>query len=90
MKAWAATLDPTGKSGIRFLADPSGEFTSALDLAFTNKGIFGEGVRSKRYALEVEGGKVVVVHVEPDGTGVDGECSDFLLFVRKRRGECTN
>ena len=57
---------------IRFLADPSGEFTSALDLSFENKGVFG-GSRSKRYAIEVEDGKVEKIHVEPDGTGVDGK-----------------
>ncbi|MCJ1331539.1 hypothetical protein MMC10_008230 [Thelotrema lepadinum] len=79
MKAWATSLDPTSKSGIRFLADPSATFTRALDLSFTNKTIFGEGPRSKRYALEVEDGKVVGVHVEPDGTGVDGECSVSLI-----------
>ena len=56
---------------IRFLADPAGEFTRTLDLAFDGGAVFG-GDRSKRYALVVEDGKVKQVHVEPDNTGVDG------------------
>lgn len=72
MKAWGASLDPSGKSGIRFLADTDpGEYTRALDLAFDGKAIFG-GDRSKRYAIVVKDGKVESLHVEPDNTGVDG------------------
>jgi len=58
-------------SQIRFLGDPTGKFTGALDLAFDGSAIFG-GPRSKRYAMEVEGGKVKSLHVEPDNTGLDG------------------
>lgn len=57
---------------IRFVGDPTGEFTKALDLGFDAYAIFG-GVRSKRYALVVENGKVKSVHVEPDNTGTSGE-----------------
>jgi hypothetical protein len=71
MGAWGTTLDPTGKSGIRFLADPHGELTSALDLSFDGAAIFGNA-RSKRYALVVENGKVTQAHVEPDNTGLNG------------------
>lgn len=72
MGAWATALDPTGSSGIRFLADPHGALTSALDLSFDSAAIFGNA-RSKRYALVVEDGKVVQAHVEPDNTGLNGE-----------------
>lgn len=72
MKAWASTLDPSNASGIRFLADPKAEFTTALDLAFDGTAIFGQP-RSKRYALVVEDGKVKEAHVEPDNTGMSGE-----------------
>jgi hypothetical protein len=41
------------------------------DLAFDGTAIFG-GPRSKRYALEIEDGKVKAIHVEPDNTGLDG------------------
>ncbi|MCJ1484863.1 hypothetical protein MMC06_005036 [Schaereria dolodes] len=71
MKAWALSLDPEIKSGIRFLADPTTQFTSALDLLFDGSAIFG-GPRGKRYALLVQDGKVKEAFVEPDSTGVDG------------------
>ncbi|KAI1377860.1 Redoxin-domain-containing protein [Hypoxylon crocopeplum] len=78
MKAWADQLDPTHESGIRFLADPAGEFTRALDLGFDAPAIFG-GMRAKRYALVVEDGKVKSVHVEPDNTGTDVSMADKVL-----------
>ncbi|QSZ31425.1 hypothetical protein DSL72_000990 [Monilinia vaccinii-corymbosi] len=77
-KAWGATLDPTGKSGIRFLGDPTASFTSALDLAFDGTAIFG-GPRSKRYALQIEDGKVKAIHVEPDNTGLDVSAAEKVL-----------
>lgn len=40
-------------------------------MAFDGAAIFG-GPRSKRYALEIEDGKVKALHVEPDNTGLDG------------------
>jgi len=79
MGAWGTTLDPTGKSGIRFLADPHSELTSALDLSFDGAAIFGNA-RSKRYALVVENGKVTKAFVEPDNTGLDGMLYDFPLL----------
>jgi len=79
MKAWAKTLDPDSKSGIRFVADPHAEFTNALDLAFDGTAIFGQP-RSKRYALVVEDGRVKEAHVEADNTGMSGEfCRFFFL-----------
>lgn len=81
MGAWGTSLDPTGKSGIRFLADPHGELTSALDLSFDGAAIFGNA-RSKRYALVVEDGKVTKAHVEPDNTGLDGT---LILLSSSRR-----
>ncbi|KAF2268475.1 AhpC/TSA family protein [Lojkania enalia] len=69
-KAWGKSLDPSGTSGIRFLADPGLSFTNALDLAFDGSAIFG-GPRGKRYALVVEDGVVKEAHVEPDNTGLN-------------------
>jgi 2-Cys peroxiredoxin 5 len=71
MKAWARSLDPEGKAGVRFLADPGLEFTRAAGLAFDGKAVFG-GDRGKRYALVTEDGRVKEIHVEPDNTGLDG------------------
>ncbi|KAG6207529.1 hypothetical protein E4U35_000866 [Claviceps purpurea] len=78
MKAWAEQLDPAGKSGIRFIADPSAEFTKALELDFDGSEIFG-GARSKRYALKIENGKVTKTFVEPDGTGADVSLAKKVL-----------
>ncbi|KAI9749573.1 MAG: DNA replication regulator sld2 [Chaenotheca gracillima] len=78
MKAWGLTLDPKGDSGVRFLGDPTGQFTEALDLSFDAAAIFG-GPRSKRYALVVEDGKVTEAHVEPDNTGVDVSAAEKVL-----------
>ncbi|EGU76380.1 Redoxin [Fusarium oxysporum f. sp. albedinis] len=78
MKAWSEQLDPAKQTGvpvyssnfsqIRFLGDPTGEFTKALDLGFEAYEVFG-GMRGKRYALKVEDGKVSKAYVEPDNTG---------------------
>ncbi|KAF2088434.1 AhpC/TSA family protein [Saccharata proteae CBS 121410] len=78
MKAWGKVLDPTGKSGIRFVADPASSFTDALDLSFDGRAIFGN-MRSKRYALVVEDGKVKEAHVEPDNTGMQVSTADKVL-----------
>jgi len=77
-KAWAQALDPTGGSGIRFLGDPTAKYTEALDLTFDGSAIFG-GPRSKRYVLEIDGGKVKALHVEPDNTGLDVTTAEKVL-----------
>ncbi|PVH97289.1 Redoxin [Periconia macrospinosa] len=78
MKAWGKTLDPSGSSGIRFLADPDLRFTKALDLSFDGAAIFG-GDRSKRYALVTEDGVVKDAHVESDNTGLNVSAADKVL-----------
>ncbi|RKF63629.1 Peroxiredoxin-5, mitochondrial [Erysiphe neolycopersici] len=78
MKAWANSLDPTKSSGIRFLGDPTAKFTEALDLAFDGSAIFG-GPRSKRYALQIDSGKIKALHVEPDNTGLDVSAAEKVL-----------
>ncbi|KAK4131490.1 Redoxin-domain-containing protein [Trichocladium antarcticum] len=78
MKAWGETLDPAGDVGIRFLADPTGQFTKMLDMAFDGSAIFG-GDRSKRYTIVVEQGKVKSVAVEPDNTGLDVSLAEKVL-----------
>jgi 2-Cys peroxiredoxin 5 len=55
------------------LGDPTGKFSEALDVSFDSVSIFGNQ-RSKRYALLVEDGKVKEAFVEPDNTGVKGNC----------------
>ncbi|GFF77223.1 peroxiredoxin-5, mitochondrial [Aspergillus udagawae] len=78
MKAWGVSLDATGKSGIRFLGDPTGKFSEALDVTFDSSSIFGNH-RSKRYALVVEDGKVKEAYIEPDNTGVNVSAAEKVL-----------
>ncbi|KAF2670724.1 Redoxin [Microthyrium microscopicum] len=78
MKAWGSDLDPSGKSGVRFIADPALSFTDGLDLSFDGSAIFG-GHRGKRYALLVEDGKVKEAFVEPDNTGLNVSAAEKVL-----------
>ncbi|KAH8668906.1 Redoxin-domain-containing protein [Xylariales sp. PMI_506] len=78
MKAWHDQLDPVQDSQIRFLGDPTGEFTKALELDFDSTAIFGNR-RSKRYALVIEDGKVKSIHVEPDNTGTSVSLAENVL-----------
>ncbi|KAF8461118.1 thioredoxin peroxidase/alkyl hydroperoxide reductase [Kalaharituber pfeilii] len=78
MKAWAESIPEAKETGIRFVADPSGKFTEALDLLFDGRAIFG-GPRGKRYALLVEDGKVSKMFVEPDNTGVKVSAAENVL-----------
>ncbi|PLB50221.1 AhpC/TSA family protein [Aspergillus steynii IBT 23096] len=77
-KAWATSLDPSGKSGIRFLGDPTAKFSEALDVLFDSTSIFGNQ-RSKRYALLVENGKVKEAFVEPDNAGLNVSAAEKVL-----------
>ncbi|KAI1260277.1 Redoxin [Xylariaceae sp. FL1019] len=78
MKAWSDQLDPTKESGIRFLADPTGSFTKALDLGFDAIPVFGH-TRAKRYALIIKDGKVHSTFIEPDNTGTDVTMAENVL-----------
>ncbi|PFH59723.1 hypothetical protein XA68_11959 [Ophiocordyceps unilateralis] len=78
MKAWREQMDPAGESSIRFIADPTAGFTKALDLGFDGANIFG-GIRSKRYALKIDGGKVTKAHIEPEVSSADVTMADKVL-----------
>ncbi|KAK3985639.1 thioredoxin-like protein [Cladorrhinum sp. PSN332] len=78
MKEWGSELDPSADFGIRFLADPEGKFTKAMDMGFVNEPIFG-GLRSKRYSIIVENGKVKSINVEPDNTGTSVSLAEHVL-----------
>jgi len=78
MNAWGKSLDADKKSGIRFLGDPKGEFTRALDLEFPAAPFLGTN-RSKRYAAVVEGGKIKSISVEPDNIGTAVSTADKIL-----------
>lgn len=53
---------------VRMLADPTGQFADALELA-VDLPVLG-GKRSKRYSMVLEDGVVKEINVEPDNTGL--------------------
>jgi len=75
MTAWAKDQGVDGR--ILMLADGSGAFTKALglELDLTARGL---GVRSQRYAMVVEDGKVTSLNVEPPG-GFDVSKAETVL-----------
>ncbi|PNP44558.1 hypothetical protein TGAMA5MH_03688 [Trichoderma gamsii] len=79
MKAWQDQLDPAGETGIRFVADPTAEFTKALELDFDDAAPVLGGTRSKRYALKIEDGKVTATYIEPDSTGTAVSMAEQVL-----------
>ena len=76
MSAWA---DSTGAKGkIEFLSDGNGDFAKATGLSMDGSG-FGLGLRSKRYAMIVDDGKVVWMAVEDAPSKSDASSADSLL-----------
>ena len=63
---------------ITFAADPAAEFVKALDLSFDATPFLGN-VRSKRYAIVTEDGKVKSVHVEDVPSKVEVSGADKVL-----------
>ncbi|XP_066254117.1 peroxiredoxin-5, mitochondrial [Euwallacea similis] len=74
MGAWAKDQGTVGK--IRLLADPSATLAKALDLTVDIAPL--GGVRSKRYSMVVEDGKITSLQVEPDGTGLSCSLADKI------------
>jgi len=68
MGAWGRSVP--GAEGITFLSDGNAEFTKAIGMDFDGSG-FGLGVRSRRYAMIVDDGKVAALEVEES----PGACS---------------
>jgi peroxiredoxin len=66
----ASVLDAWKKAsnaeGVEFLADGSGEFAKAIDLAADMSGN-GMGVRSRRYSMLVDDGVVKKINIEEPG-----------------------
>ena len=65
MTAWRKASDSKGR--VAFLSDGNGDFASALGMDM-DMSVGGMGVRSKRYSMIVDDGKVVTINVE-DGPG---------------------
>jgi len=62
MGAWGKSNNAAGK--VRMVADGNGELTKALGLTLDASG-FGMGLRSQRYAMIVQDGKVQELLLEP-------------------------
>jgi len=67
MKAWGISTNAAGK--IRMLADPRGEFTKTLGMDLDCKQVLG-GIRSQKYSLVIEDGKILSINVDPEQTGL--------------------
>ena len=76
MNAWAEATG--GKDKIEFLSDGNGDFAKATGLALDATG-FGLGLRSKRYAMIVNNGKVEWMAVEDSPSTADASGAEALL-----------
>ena len=61
--------------GIRFIADPMGEFTEAMGMSVDHRGE-SLGMRSWRYSMLVVDGTIDTMFIEPDKPGDPYEVSD--------------
>ncbi|KAK7076374.1 Peroxiredoxin-5, mitochondrial [Halocaridina rubra] len=75
MTAWGEKQNVANK--IRMLADTNAEFTKACGLD-QDLAVLG-GIRSKRYSMVVEDGKVAQLNVEPDGKGLTCSLAENTL-----------
>merc|ERR1719153_1334186 len=76
MEAWGKDQGAEGK--VRMLADTCGDLTKALELELDLSAVLGN-VRSKRFSMVVEDGKVTKLNVEPDGTGLTCSLADRII-----------
>ncbi|XP_076273534.1 peroxiredoxin 5 [Rhynchophorus ferrugineus] len=74
MAAWAKDQKTSGK--VRLLADPKAALANAMDLTVDIAPL--GGVRSKRYSMVVEDGKITSLQVEPDATGLSCSLADKI------------
>jgi glutathione-dependent peroxiredoxin len=61
--------------GLRFIADPYGEFTNSMGMAIDHRDA-GLGTRSWRYSMLIDDGKIEAMFIEPDLPGDPFEVSD--------------
>ena len=76
MKKWAEATGGDGK--IDFLADGSADFAKGVDMVL-DASAGGLGLRSKRYSMLVEDGKVTKLNLEPAPGKVEVSGGDTLL-----------
>jgi len=84
MQAWQQSEKA---QGIHFVADPFGEFTTAMGMSVDHRDAL-LGTRSWRYSMLVESGTIKKMFVEPDKPGDPFEVSDaetMLAYVQPGR-----
>jgi len=74
-EAWGQAHGTTDK--VRMFADTNGDFTKACGLG-QDLAVLG-GLRSKRYSMVVDNGKVSELQVEPDGKGLTCSLAENVL-----------
>jgi peroxiredoxin len=78
MGAWAKSSGAEGK--ITFLADGSGTFAEAMGLTL-DLSARGLGIRSLRYALIAEDGKVTAIKVDPNPGAAEESSAESILAL---------
>jgi len=76
-KAWKSNLAPNG-TGIHFIADDKGAFTSSVGLLFNASELLGSP-RSKRYVIIADDHTVIAIAVEDDPGMVTVTAADTIL-----------
>ncbi|KAG2751338.1 Redoxin [Suillus brevipes Sb2] len=77
VKAWKEKLAPQG-TGVRFIADDKGEFTSGVGLLFDASGLLGSP-RSKRYVIVAQDGKVDFIAVEEQPANITSTAANVVI-----------
>ncbi|KAG1871792.1 Redoxin-domain-containing protein [Suillus subalutaceus] len=75
--AWKEKLAPQG-TGVRFIADDKGEFTSSVGLLFDASGLLGSP-RSKRYVIVTQDGKVDFIAVEEQPANITSTAANVVI-----------
>jgi glutathione-dependent peroxiredoxin len=84
MEAWQRSEQA---QGVHFVADPFGEFTQAMGMAVDHRDAL-LGMRSWRYSMLVDDGRIEKMFIEPDVPGDPFEVSDaetMLKYLRPNR-----
>ena len=74
-------IDQQKAQGVRFVADPRGEFTEAMGMTMEHQDN-GLGRRSWRYSMLVNDGRIEKMFIEPDKPGDPFEVSDADTMYR--------
>ncbi len=79
MKAWAEMTHATIESGIIMVADGNADFTRSVGMV-NDRSSSRMGIRSKRYAMVIENGKIVTIMIDETGYG-NSSAESVLSFL---------